>query len=201
MGILKPFRLLQKQEIEAQASELLGRMESTLSSATQWPLETTQVAEFLGLDVVWDSIRDDEIGQIAGRLLPLKRLIEVNEDIRELRGFLGEVTIAHEIGHWVLHVNHLAVQRFLRLQARGVYIKNVEPLLRRSDNIIHEIEWQADYFASCLLMPEYILLEKRQKLDLTDPEHLDLMAQQLGVRSGDLADRLQNLGGIKPSLT
>ena len=197
MGILKPFRWLQKQEIEAQASELLGRMESTLSSATQWPLDTTRVAEFLGLDVVWDSIRDDEIGQIAGRLLPLERLIEVNEDIPQSRGAFGEATIAHEIGHWVLHVNPVAVKRFLRLQTRGVSLKNVELLLRHSGHSIRSIEWQADYFASCLLMPQSILKKKRLRRDLTQWRHLEETAQELGVNSSHLVSHLQDLGWLK----
>ncbi|MGK7917714.1 MAG: hypothetical protein AB4038_19595, partial [Prochloraceae cyanobacterium] len=59
------------------------RMEQTRSYFPHWSLETTRVAKFLGLDVVWARIRDDEIGQIAGRLLALERLIEINEDLRE----------------------------------------------------------------------------------------------------------------------
>ena len=199
MGILKPFRLLHKQEIEAKAIELLKRMELTSNSAIQWPLDTRRVAEFLGLNVVWASIPDDEIGQRATRIWPLERLIEVNKDIRELRGVKGKATIAHEIGHWVLHINPVAVKRFLRLQARGVYINNVEPLFRRSESNIRGIEWQADYFASCLLMPRHILLPKRLQRDLTCFEHLDLMAQELGVSSYHLAYRLQDLDWIKRS--
>ncbi|MGK7915859.1 MAG: hypothetical protein AB4038_09965, partial [Prochloraceae cyanobacterium] len=117
MGIFKPFRWLNKQEIETVATELLLRMELIPSYAHNWPLDTTKVAEFLGLDVVWDTIPDDQIGQIAGKLLPLEHLIEINEELAQMHGAIGEATIAHEIGHWLLHINPLAVQRFLKLQA------------------------------------------------------------------------------------
>ncbi len=196
MGIFRPFRLLQKQEIEAKASELLRRMEQNPKYVSHWPIEASRIAEFVGLDVVWDSIPDDEQGKIAARILPLKHLIEINEDIPELRGAFGEATIAHEIGHWILHVNPLEVKRFLRLEARGININNVEPLLRRSGSAIHGIEWQADYFASCLLMPQYILKEKHKQRDLTQWRHLEQVAQELGVSNCDLFYRLQDLNWI-----
>ena len=199
MRILRPFRLLDKQEIETIATELLWRMESDSKYIPHWPIEVSRVADFLGLDIVWDSIRDDEQGKIAGRLLPLKRLIEVNEDIPEIRGTKGEATIAHEIGHWVLHVNPVAVKEFLRLQARGIEIKNLEPLLRHSDHAMRSIEWQADYFASCLLMPRYILKKKRLRRDLTQWRHLEETAQELGVNTSELVARLQDLDWIKCS--
>ena len=192
MGIFRPFRLLHKQEIETIATELLVRMEQTPKYAPTWPLDASRVAEFLGLDVVWDRIPNDEQGKIAARIFPLERLIEINEEIPELRGFLGEATIAHEIGHWVLHVNPATLKRVLRLKASGIGIK-VKPLLSRSPSAIRGIEWQADYFASCLLMPRYILQEKRLQRDLTKFQHLEEMAQELGVSSSHLLYRLQDL--------
>ncbi len=198
MSILRPFRWLHKLEIETIATEILKRMEQTRSYYPHWPLQTRRVAEFLGLDVVWARIRDDEIGQIAGRLLALERLIEINKDLRELRGPKGEATIAHEIGHWVLHINPATLKRVSQLQASGIDIK-VKPLLLRTPNSQRGIEWQADYFASCLLMPQYILKEKQFERDLTCSEHLEAMAQELGVRNCDLAARLQDLGWLKSS--
>lgn len=196
MAIFKPFRFIHKQEIEAKATDILRRIEQkTQNEDCMWPLDATCVAEFLGLDVVWDTIPDDEQGTIAARILPLERLIEINEDLPICRGGFGESTIAHEIGHWVLHVDRAAVNRFSRLRNRGVHIK-VDPLLCRNDNTLAGIEWQAQYFASCLLMPEYILLEQQIGKDLTKWPDLYQIAAELGVSISNLVHRLKDLDWI-----
>jgi Zn-dependent peptidase ImmA (M78 family) len=108
-------------------------MQKTANYIPKFPLDASRVAEFLGLDVVWDKIPDDDRGAIAARILPLERLIEINQEIPTLRGSFGESTIAHEIGHWILHINPERVDRYSRLKEKGLQIQ-VEPLLCRSDN-------------------------------------------------------------------
>lgn len=58
------------------------------------------------------------------------------------------------------------------------------------------IEWQAQYFASCLLMPRYILETKRRGRNLQNWPHLYAMADELGVTISNLTNRLQDLGWI-----
>ena len=89
-SIFKPFRFLPKTAIEAQATEIWQQMKLTPNYAPSLPLEASRVAEFLGLDVVWDHIPSDEQGVIAARILPLECLIEINEDIPQLRSGFGE---------------------------------------------------------------------------------------------------------------
>ncbi|MEC4982921.1 MAG: ImmA/IrrE family metallo-endopeptidase [Oscillatoria sp. PMC 1068.18] len=195
MSIFKPFRFISKSEIEAKATEILVLMEETPNYAPKLPLDASRVAEFLGLDVVWDRIPADEEGAIAARILPLERLIEINENIPQLQGGFGESTIAHEIGHWVLHIDKNAIERFLRLEKKGVKIK-VDPLLCRSAENLAGIEWQAQYFASCLLMPRYQLIESKKGRDLTQWRDLYAMAEELGVTISNLIHRLKDLGWI-----
>jgi Zn-dependent peptidase ImmA (M78 family) len=194
--IFKPFRFISKQEIEAKATDVLQRMEQVPNYLPEWPLDASRVAEFLGLDVVWDSIPSDRDGTIAARILPLERLIEINEDIPKLRGGFGESTIAHEIGHWVLHINPNAIESLLALQRQGKMVR-VEPLLCRNEMQLSGIEWQAQYFASCLLMPQYKLEEVSQGRDLTKWRHLYEMAESLGVTISNLIHRLKSLGWIQ----
>lgn len=52
-------------------------------------------------------------------------------------------TCAHEAGHWVLHVP-------LWKQETSTQ----KTILCRAGDVQRPLEWQADYFASCLLMPE-----------------------------------------------
>lgn len=61
---------------------------------------------------------------------------------------------------------------------------------------LDKIEWQAQYFASCLLMPRYKLEEKRRGRDLTRWSHLYAMQEELGVTISNLKNRLQDLGWI-----
>ena len=196
MGIFRPFRFISKIEIEASALDVWLKMEATHKYAPKLPIDASRVAEFLDLDIVWDTIPNDEQGQIAARILPLEKLIEINENIPQLRGGFGESTIAHEIGHWVLHIDSQEVERYTRLQQKGLNVQ-VKPLLCRSSQNLAGIEWQAQYFAGCLLMPQHILTELRQGKDLTKWQHLYQMTEQLGVTISNLTTRLQDLGWIR----
>ncbi|NJR66173.1 MAG: hypothetical protein HC772_13985 [Leptolyngbyaceae cyanobacterium CRU_2_3] len=103
MSVFRPFRFISKLEIEASALDiwlLMERLGSAYTSGAQNPLQlpidASIIAEFLDLDLVWDTIPDDAQGAIAARILPLEKLIEINENIPELKGGFGESTIAHE---------------------------------------------------------------------------------------------------------
>ena len=177
MSVFRPFRFISKLEIEACALDIWLQMERS-HDRLQLPIDASVIAEFLDLDLVWDMIPDDEDGAIAARILPLEKLIEINENIPQLRGGFGESTIAHEIGHWVLHIDVEKVESYIRLQRKGVDVK-VKPFLCRSSNLAR-IEWQAQYFAGCLLMPQHVLTELKQGKDLTKWQHLYHIAGELG---------------------
>ena len=192
MSVFLPFRFISKLEIEAEALDIWLQMEQ--ANELQLPVDASLIAEFLDLDLVWDRIPEDEQGEIAARILPLDKLIEINENIPQLRGGFGESTIAHEIGHWVLHIDTVKVESYLKLRSKGVNIQ-VKPFLCRSTNL-ERIEWQAQYFAGCLLMPQHILTQLQQNKDLTRWQHLYKMAEELGVTISNLTTRLQDLGWI-----
>lgn len=196
MSILKPYRFYRRESIERRALEILRRMQTTPNFAPEWPFEASLVADFLDLGVVWDWIPPDEQGAIAARILPTERLIEINEEIQEKpKGFI-ESTIAHEIGHWVLHINHD------QLKSEGLDFSETrfdQPFVCRGvpeESYLASIEWQAQYFASCLLMPRHVLEEKCQGRDLTKWRHLYKIKDELGVSISNLTNRLQELGWI-----
>jgi Zn-dependent peptidase ImmA (M78 family) len=195
MNIFKPYRFISPLEIEGKALHILQQMEKNPHFKPKMPLDASRVAEFLGLDVVWDSIEADAQGKIAARILPLEKLIEINEDIRELKEGYGESTIAHEVGHWVLHINQDEVNRTLRIMHKGINIK-VPPLLCRSEEQLEGIEWQAQYFASCLLMPQFLLIDRVKNVDLTQWKNLYDIGEYFGVTISNLTHRLKSLGWI-----
>lgn len=196
MSLIKYPSFLSKNHIENEVEKILERMRATPQYAPTFPLDPQRVADFLDLDVIWDNIPPDTDGQIAARILPLLRQIEINEAIPELRGGFGNSTLAHEIGHWILHIDHNEVDGSSRQQTLELGLDNIQPFLCRSIGAQQGIEWQAQYFAGCLLMPHYILEDLAQGRKLTSWPHLYAMAEDLGVTISNLTHRLQDLGWI-----
>jgi Zn-dependent peptidase ImmA (M78 family) len=128
LNVIKPYRFIPEHEIERSANDILRLMQQTRNYTLKWPLDASRVAEFLGLDVVWDRIPPDNQGLIAARILPLERLIEINENILELPEGFEASTVAHEIGHWVLHINSEEVTKFLKQLEQGIKT-TVDPFL------------------------------------------------------------------------
>lgn len=109
MSIIKPYTFLSKSEIEFKANEVIKKIESSRDSSLTWPLDTMDVAEYLGLDFDFESIPSDSEGVVAAMIFPTKKLIIINQDLESMsdpgqNGF-RESTIGHEIGHWILHIN------------------------------------------------------------------------------------------------
>ncbi len=198
MTLIKPYRFYPKAQIERRANDLLTRMQLTPNWEPTWPFEASRVADFLDLGVVWVQIEADGAGAIAARIRPRDRLIEINEQILDLPQGFQESTLAHEIGHWMLHVNYSAVE--LEQEQIETNTAADQPFVCRPNNGISQIEsieWQAQYFAGCLLMPRYILEEKRQQRDLTRWPELYAIRDELGVSISNLVNRLQDLGWIE----
>jgi len=63
-------------------------------------------------------------------------------------------TLGHEIGHWRLHSDHL-----VSADRPDLFEKSSESgvVICRSSQAKKRVEWQADYFASCLLMPRALI--------------------------------------------
>lgn len=195
MSVFMPYRYYSKEAIEFRASRLLRQMQGRGAGNTVlWPLDATLVADFLDLGVVWDRIEPDEDGAIAARILPKQRLIEINEEILDKPQGFQESTLAHEIGHWVLHVNQKAAERTEDPSDPDADLF----VCRGNSNIsqLESIEWQAQYFAGSLLMPRHILAQKSQGRDLLRWSHLYEIRDELGVSISNLVNRLENLEWI-----
>lgn len=184
-----------KEAIECKAVDVLKRIQAKRKRPLKWPIDAGHVAEALGLDMDCGDIPADEQGAIAAMILPTERKIVMNENNRELPQGFEESSIAHEIGHWELHIDQNAVSNFVELQNSGIETI-VEPFLCRSVSSQKGIEWQAQYFAGCLLMPQFKLEEVRRGRDLTKWPHLYAMKDELGVTISNLLNRLQDLSWI-----
>ena len=195
MNVIKPFRWYSKVELETIASKLRLKVEQSRRRRLNADSIAEGIADYLDLCIVRKSIPADRQGNIAAMIIPVKKLVYINEDISALAGGFGQSTIAHEIGHWILHIDQQAVGEYIDRQSKGMKIK-VKPFLCRSEQSAKGIEWQAQYFAGCLLMPKYKLIEAKQGRDLTNWKHLYAIADEFGVTISNLMYRLRSLGWI-----
>lgn len=129
------------------------------SHQMEWPVQTVPIANALGLQVFrargWPNnisgmiVRDDEGLSESGFV------IYVNAEHPEVR---RRFTIAHEIGHFVLHQS---------LIGDGV----VEDALLRAEGLSNKVEAQANKMAADILMPWH-LIELAEKEGIVTIEEL-----------------------------
>ncbi len=65
-------------------------------------------------------------------------------------------TLAHEIGHWRLHREHLRQDP----DSARLFEANAEPAFVCRSSLKPREEWQADHFAGCVLMPRTLLMQE-----------------------------------------
>jgi hypothetical protein len=206
LDIIEPYRVIPQEVIEAQADNILEKVKAN----RRRPLKNCDIAEavadYFDLAIEWTDIEADQEGEIVAMIIPTEKKILLNEDLKFLKdsqklsrskeGFKNS-TLAHEIGHWVLHINRTAVSNFLDRINQGEYLETIQPFLCRTVDSSRRIEWQAQYFASCLLMPMSELEKAIKGRDLTKRGHLNAIADELGVTITNLKNRLESLHWIK----
>ena len=142
---------LKSKEIEKKAEVLLKNFYMDTDSTKNGPIQVMDIAEYLGYDFDFrkDGIYKDK--DILGGLVIEDKKIEINANIENQIG-RTTYTIAHEIGHIILHV--------------PLYnkVKNEKKILCRKNEGIYGTkkmpeEVQADMFASYLIMPSDVVIK------------------------------------------
>ncbi len=171
-----------RRDIESEARRLLQN-----KSISRPPIPVEELAKALHIDVRYSAGNDD----VSGALIRSEDsvVIAVNSAQHENR---QRFTIAHEIGHFLLHKG-----------TRVHFDDDFRVNYRRADTTGMEAvdEMQANWFAAALLMPENFL--KKDWLRLRLENHAALAAvQSLAVRykvsPKAMELRLVNLGFISP---
>ena len=139
MNVIKPFRFYSKAEIETIATRLRSQVEQSRRCRLNADSIAEEIADYLDLCIVRKSIPADEQGNIAAMIVPVKKLVYINEDIAALEGGFGQSTIAHEIGHWMLHIDKQAVGEYIDREEKGIEVE-VRPFLCRSEQSAKGIE-------------------------------------------------------------
>lgn len=182
-------KYMSESELEAKAEELLRRYESKFGpiKAPPVPIEFI-VTEFLGFE---NRIENLEEPETVAYIDPNMRVICLNEQKSEYLNRIGpEFTWAHEIGHWELgHFEDVGQQLSLGIDTEETRILHREPTGGRRPRR----EFQADYFAGCLLMPKRLLLSEARKLDLLDPNNISMLKDKFKVSRQAMKIRLEKL--------
>lgn len=158
-------KYMSEQKIERDALGLLEAYFDDLRQPIQIPILAEEILEtFLGLSLGFDDL-GERLGMpdtdILGALWVDRREVLIDQSLDpyehpEMEGRYN-FSVAHEVGHWRLHRQYV-----LEAHGQGVMFAGDEPkpaVICRSSQKKTPIEWQADYFSSCLLMPRQLVLD------------------------------------------
>ena len=148
---------MKKQDIEKKSNKLLENYFDSKKESLTTPVPTIDILEYLGYDIDFRSDGIYKNKDILGGVIPNEKRVELNESLTTNEGRLN-FTVAHEIGHIILHVNNEDSALFFRKDS------NCKEYSKIDDNKRKLIENEADQFAAYLLMPSVIIKESFFKL-------------------------------------
>lgn len=161
-------------DIELKAKELLKK--HNLYSV---PVDPIKLAELLNVEVYETNFKDTNLsGVISKKDDRVVILTAVNECYNRTR-----FTVAHELGHLMLHMNKSEV---------------IEEYHRGNKRTKQESE--ANAFAAALLMPMELIRENfeyLEKINLPDYKKIQILAEMFKVSESSLMYRISNLGLIR----
>jgi Zn-dependent peptidase ImmA (M78 family) len=198
---------LRKSTIEAKALDLIETHYQKEIKNIEESIDIESIVEkTLSYEFVFDDLSTRfKAPNILGAINGDERVVYIDEALAEDSKQEGRFrfTIAHEIGHVVFHVPKPSDV----IQPTLFEIEIVKPtsiFCREQDFQVSEkfnlIEWQANYFASCLLMPRHHVLEAIkpfcgskgiQRYAFNISEAVPVLAKQFGVSNQAMQYRLK----------
>ena len=181
--------------LEARASRLLLEYVKRCGVCQVPPVPVEDIAErFLDLGLLWDEVPEPPGCVVLAKIVPAQRLIVFNEahrDRYERTPNLERTTLAHEIGHWELHLERGTVTADMPLPGSD---HDDALVYQRDPSTTNQDEQNAHSFMGCLLMPKEEVIgavRARPVRHLTDMYDL---ARLFGVTITALQIRLGRLG-------
>lgn len=157
-------KFIPPEDFEFITQKILRRANYDLSGNTIDRVPVEDIIEFdFELEFVWEDVAhlEDDTTDVYALILPEEKKIILNEAKRELfQKYVGALnfTYAHELGHYVLHTS----------AGRQLSLFEEEQFLCRAENKADPVEYQANQFASCLLMPKPIIESQFQQFMETE---------------------------------
>jgi hypothetical protein len=152
---MKQPRYYRYEEFEGKAQALLSQYHRQFPTTPVTEIPVDEIIEsLLGLDLVYDDLaRLFACKDILGAINIHEKAIFVDASLMPERHPSREgrfrFTLAHELGHWVLHRFDVAPKE----QGSLFRDEGTGHILCRKATRYEQREWQANQFAACLLMP------------------------------------------------
>jgi len=172
---------------ESVAQELLSEQ----GFQTQLPVPVEEIASRLGVVIHWQRFGADDVSGLLLREPGQAAVIGVNADNAKSR---QRFTIAHELGHYLLHEGkRLVLDRSVRVNFRD-----------SASSLATDVEeMQANAFAAGLLMPADAVTAELERIvqgkACSDDELVDRLARTCQVSRSAMEFRLINLGLFTPN--
>lgn len=178
---------------QSQRGELAAQQTLRDIGSVRVPIPVEQIAQQLGLQVDRGRLGEDISGLLV--ISDGRGTIGVNADHAPTR---QRFTIAHEIGHYVMHRQEMRV--FIDHQFFTPYLAAFRDVSSSTGN--DRLERDANAFAAALLMPADLLAEAIGALDteVTDDEAIETLAARFHVSKQAMTIRLVNLDDDKSRL-
>ena len=155
---------ISKERIALKATDLIKNFQALAGYRVKPPIPVEDIIErALGLRLLYEDLEkvfgsNDVLGATyveSGVICINERLFEHSSEGRLV------FTCAHEVGHWVLHRRYVDMEETNNSKGEAIVCKPKDAK--------EPIEWQADYFAACLLMPEKEIREAFDKVCSSEP--------------------------------
>jgi Zn-dependent peptidase ImmA (M78 family) len=166
-------------KIEKAANAALGDI-STL------PIPINEIVKNHGIKLVSYDFKDDISGVL---ILEKEATIGYNANQHRVR---NRFTVAHELGHYILHKDKL-----------DLFVdKDFKVLYRSANGTWDKHETEANEFAACILMPEHLLKQEIEKLNInsTIEEQIQLLAKKFDVSTISMSIRISRLNLLEAAL-
>jgi len=176
---------IRRKLIEKKVNELLEN-----NSVVEAPINLNKIAKSLNIEILSKPSEDDLSGFLFRDFVTNQNIIGVNQNHHPNR---RRFTIAHEIGHFLLH-NYEGFHFDSNNESYLIKLRK-----KNSDVTNREEEREADIFAAELLMPTDFVIQDVSKLenpDLLFDDNIPNLARKYKVSVRALTIRLENLNYI-----
>lgn len=185
-------RKLTREYVEQTAMQTLQKYQTFARKPLTLPININHICEGLyRLRCDWDVISEPPSVIILAGIYPEQKLIVMNEthaNTYTAKPGLERYTMGHEVGHWVLHVDHGMLESGTLPGFEG----DQTILCRDGDD--SWVERQANWFSSGLLMPRDLFIPEAQQHDLQSRDAHHRLAEKFGVTVSAARVRMNQLG-------
>ncbi|TAK28839.1 MAG: ImmA/IrrE family metallo-endopeptidase [Chloroflexota bacterium] len=178
--------------VESQAYDVLRRFYTQSKKQLTLPVPAERIAEdVIDLSILWEVIPEPPGQTILAGLASKDRLVVFNETRRPLfddTPFLYNTVLAHEVGHWQLHVDEMSLYHPIL----PGFERPFQFVCRRGSDSWEERH--AHWFASHLLLPRNLLAAYIAGLTIGSLADMYRLRDQLQVTITVLRIALEKIG-------